>query len=769
MRLLLVTLKQRTKGTYPLRIELVQPVDALPKEVPAVGVHPLDVNKLTNLVGIYAEEGVVVEELAEGKSDKLTEMSAARFGSIAAASNNAPNQAVATLSIPSNSNALAYRHLDEVPGEEPGWNVTVSTKALEPWVRNAQLVNWIKLGNTRLTGRTRVRYEIERAPARRFTLILPATINTNLIKFEGANIRSRESRPTDLGNLYTITLQDKVRPGQVYMLNIDWELSQWDVDKNGTLEFQGPVTQGKNLSASLQAQFADAGMDLMVEGEEGWLVVSDESRTQLMISTGTTLQGLEKKNTGDLPEWAKDGSESARLVYYYIRPGYQLAMDVKRLKDAAVEPAWINQANFTSVVTEDGQMMTRMSLEINNHGKQFLGITLPREEDKIRSVFVNGQARRPTQQGEQFLVPLENSSELGAFPVEVTYTSRVDFPRMSGRVELPTPRFDVKLNNAHWWLYLPRDYAYSSFEGSMDRTDSQAIARRVSKLDTNKDGRLDQEEMGKDMQLGEILNNEDDLTLDLAKANQNNPRSGAVYGYDFKSYKLQEMGNTKKVIDNITRQQAIVESNFNKDNLSAVNRYNSQSINSINQLSGSLRGRSDGKYNEKLKNLQDNQRKLESQRRDLQVQQEQFAQQEFAFRNAFKPQQWGGQSAGTLIVSGGQMSVQAGPAILVNDKETVERQKRQIDEIDRIQMRVTTGEVTPLNINLPREGVFLAFSQPLQTETDKSMTISFKAENTRRTNWWGVAVRSALGISILFFLVQAVRHFALRKPALAKA
>ena len=115
------------------------------------------------------------------------------------------------------------------------------------------------------------------------------------------------------------------------------------------------------------------------------------------------------------------------------------------------------------------------------------------------------------------------------------------------------------------------------------------------------------------------------------------------------------------------------------------------------------------------------------------------------------------------------MSAQGRTTLLVVDTETVERQKRQIDEIDRIQKRVTTGEVTPLNINLPREGVFLAFSQPLQTETDKSMTISFEAENTRRTNWWVVLVWSALGISILFFLVQAIRHFALQKSALAEA
>ena len=92
----------------------------------------------------------------------------------------------------------------------------------------------------------------------------------------------------------------------------------------------------------------------------------------------------------------------------------------------------------------------------------------------------------------------------------------------------------------------------------------------------------------------------------------------------------------------------------------------------------------------------------------------------------------------------------------------------QIDEIDRIQKRVTTGEVTPLNINLPRDGVFLAFSQPLQTETDKPMTISFTVENTRRTSWWIVLMWSSLGITVLFSLILAVRRFALCKPALSE-
>jgi hypothetical protein len=343
--------------------------------------------------------------------------------------------------------------------------------------------------------------------------------------------------------------------------------------------------------------------------------------------------------------------------------------------------------------------------------------------------------------------------------VEVTYTSRVDFPRMSGRVEVFTPQLDIKLNNAHWWLFLPRDYDYSKYKGSMDHMDSKAISRRTSKLDVNQDGRLDKNELGKDSQLGEMLDT-GQHSLELAKAN---PRSGAVYGYDKSKYEGQEQFNTVRVLDNIARQQKIVESNLDADNLSGANRYNDQSIQSLNQLAGALKGSSNERDNKKLNDLFKKQRALETRRRDRQIQEEQYAQQNFAFRNTFKPQQWAGQNAGT---SSGQSQTRgpAGiPALLAVDPETLERQKRQVDEIDRIQKRVTTGEVTPLNINLPREGLFLAFSQPLQTEKGKPMNISFKVENMRRTNWWIVGLWSALGISLLHFLVTVVRQFALRK------
>ena len=117
----------------------------------------------------------------------------------------------------------------------------------------------------------------------------------------------------------------------------------------------------------------------------------------------------------------------------------------------------------------------------------------------------------------------------------------------------------------------------------------------------------------------------------------------------------------------------------------------------------------------------------------------------------------------------GQGSAQGlGPgqgAPLAFEAEEVERMHRQHEEIERMQSRVERSEITPLNINLPQDGMFLAFNQPLQTKIGEPMTISFEVDNVHRTNWFSVLLWAALAVALLHFLITAVRTFALRKPA----
>src|SRR5207249_4541522 len=60
-RILEVTLKERTSGSYGLRLELAQTIKDLPKTMNILGVHPWGVGKLTGFVSVSVEPGVSIK------------------------------------------------------------------------------------------------------------------------------------------------------------------------------------------------------------------------------------------------------------------------------------------------------------------------------------------------------------------------------------------------------------------------------------------------------------------------------------------------------------------------------------------------------------------------------------------------------------------------------------------------------------------------------------------------------------------------------------
>jgi len=125
--------------------------------------------------------------------------------------------------------------------------------------------------------------------------------------------------------------------------------------------------------------------------------------------------------------------------------------------------------NLTTVVAEDGQMMTEFSLSVRNNGRQHLEIALPAGAT-VWSAFVAGQAVKPSLREGRLLLPLENAgSDDAALAVELTYVSTNQFPANHGRVHLVSPTIDVPLKNARWEVYLPENYHYDEFTGTMSR------------------------------------------------------------------------------------------------------------------------------------------------------------------------------------------------------------------------------------------------------------------------------------------------------------
>ena len=323
------------------------------------------------------------------------------------------------------------------------WKLAVSTEIIESWVR-AEVAGFLTVSDTLASGRALVRYDIQNAPVKEFRLKIPTAWKN--VEITGANIRRRDQT----GGEWRVELQNKVKG--IFLLSVTWE-------------------QPGNLQTN---QLAVTGVEALgVERETGTLAIL--AKSPLQVSAGSASGELVRIDEREIPEWAgtgaamRAGHESVALAYRYTRPGYQLVAQVKRFEDAAVLQALVDNLHLTTVVADDGQMMTEMSLGIHNNGRQDLEVELPAGAH-VWSAFVAGQPVRPTEREGRLLLPLERSGPDGApVLVELTYVAADKFPKGKGRLEFVSPKVDMPLKNARWEFYLPPDYDYRDFAGSMAR------------------------------------------------------------------------------------------------------------------------------------------------------------------------------------------------------------------------------------------------------------------------------------------------------------
>jgi len=616
-RTLEVQLKERVQGPYCLRVFLLKWQKELPKNMEVAGVHPLGAQKLSGFVSVTSEAGVQAKaEAAEG----LTEV---------------PADAT------TGSGALAYKFLATDAETQPKWKLVVATEALEPWVR-AEVANWATLSETLLSGRAVVRYDIANAPVKELRLRVPAAFKN--VEINGANIRRRDQK----GEEWAVQLQSKVFGS--YALTVTWE-QPFDA-KNGALDLPGIETLG-------------------TERETGSVAIA--ARPPWQVEKKSASSDLLPMDVRELPAWAGEGRPSETvshvvLAWRYLRPGYKLSLAAKRFEEAQVLQALVDNVRLTTVVAEDGQMMTLMTLSIRNNARQHLEVELPAKAE-VWSAFVAGRAVRPTVRDDgKLLLPLERTGADDA-PVSVELTYVVP-DRFRGRMSMKTPSLDVPLKNARWDLYLPADYRYSRFEGTMAH-EAAATPHYVTFTAS------DYERADRDNK----MNVEREITTAIS-----NVRSKLAGG------KLKEaavmMNNLRQIGDRTYAGNAAEVQKLQKD-IAVVGSY------------GLLTN---------------------------------------TYETAYKT--W--------------VSPSDAPQAAFQFSETAQKAaEQQWDKLQQAQ-ELAEAKVQPLRVNLPTHGVRHSFTQVLQTEMGKPMTIEFSAVSTRTTGWPMRIGLSVGGFVALWLVVNAL-------------
>jgi hypothetical protein len=310
---------------------------------------------------------------------------------------------------------------------------------------------------------------------------------------------------------------------------------------------------------------------------------------------------------------------------------------------------------------------------VRNNGLQHLEIELPAGA-KVWSAFVGGEAVRPALSQGKLLLPLEAATTDADAPVavELTYVGSEKFPKGRGLVNLASPQLGVPLKNARWDLYLPPDYDYQQFGGSMTH-EAQAAP--------------------------------------------------TVQSYSLSEYNAQEAekkqlkaSNTKDFISNVRRKLA------NGD----VNGINSSS--SYDNYSTADAG---------------TRAELEGLKRDVEnIQGNNLSQQQRVFNNS------GNFGAGMTLANTANAQALANTA---NDMIARDQWNRLAQA-----QELAVARVRPLRVNLPTRGLHQAFTQVLQTEIEKPLTIHFTAANARSGGWFRWLLGGVLAFLALWVLVKAL-------------
>ena len=631
-RVVEVALTQRTMGGYALDVALVQEHSTLPKTIAVVGVQPFDTQKSSGFVIVASEMGVATKV---DSFDALTEVPAATLG----LRGNADGT----------SATLAFKLIGTDPTAAANWKLGVTTETVEPWVR-AEVVNYLTVSETLVSGRATVRYDIANAPVKEFRVRVPAAFKN--FDISGANIRRRDQN----GEEWRVELQSKVRG--TFALTVTWE-SEKSAASN-VVEFAGVTATN-------------------VEREVGYVVVA--AKPPIQVSEKSLGELLTKIDFNELPDWTERPTKETVLAFKYLRPGYRLALDVKRYGEAEVLAALVESARLTTVVADDGQLMTEASLTVRNNGRQHLEVELP-AGSTIWSAFVAGEPVRPNVRNGKLLLAMERNADDAPVAIELTFVSTEKFPKRSGAFALASPKFDVPVKNARWDLYLPPDYDYSDFEsGSMTKTaESAPIVQMFSAS-----GYWSQ-------QNEKAAANKAERKMELSNV------SSSLRG-----------GNVKEAVNFYSRARDKSQTGEEQREIVALEQQ-------VRRAQGG--------------NL------IEAQRN---------------YWNDNNARFNGGQ---TFDAANLPAQPQMGQGFLNVDYDT-KVAELQWSRLEAAQ-QVAKAKVAPLHINLPTRGVKLSFSQVLQTEVRKPMTVKFHAENTKEMGWPKKALWSALGFAVLWLGVAGV-------------
>lgn len=347
---------------------------------------------------------------------------------------------------------LAFRVL------QTPWSLALDIEQVDPWIQVTSLEH-ATVNEALVKVVANLQYQIENTGLKALRVFLPT--NAESVRFSGEQLADFLPLPGVRTN----------------------GLQAWEVKLHRRVI--GPYL----LQATYQTLMPEKAPDTVLRGvqaadvnlQRGFVTVQSGGRLQVRADTApSALQPAEWQSIPhalqkDLP------AAAANFTYRLVEPSFELPLKLERHEAAKLLPARINNIGFTSVISDDGIMLTQVRLEMQPGDSRSLNFTLPKGA-RFWFAFVNQNGVWPWRDGDNILIPLEPQARGGRpLPVELVYSCPIGAasPR-SLDLELLAPRFELPLEDLTWRVSLSDKWQVNHWSGSFQLQQDEIVPRAAA-------------------------------------------------------------------------------------------------------------------------------------------------------------------------------------------------------------------------------------------------------------------------------------------------
>lgn len=341
---------------------------------------------------------------------------------------------------------------------QPQWTLGLDIEQVDAWVQVTGLQH-VSVSEAQVKVAANLQYQIENTGLKALRLQVP--VNAESVHFRGDQVADFLMVPGAVTNGWQ-TWEVKLHRRIIgkYMLQAAW---------------QTPVAEAATNAVVSGIQASDANL------QRGYVTVQSSGRLQVQAQPlPSALQPAEWQSIPrvllqDIP------AATANLTYRLVEPGYQLALQLERHEATKLLPARVNSVTLSSVISDEGVMLTQVKMELIPGDKRLLNFTLPKDA-QFWFAFVNQKGVWPWRDADKILLPLEQQSKPDqATTVELFYSSRIGNPGTSKLdLSLYGPKFDLPLENIVWQVYLNEKWELTKSGGTMQFQQDSPVEQPVA-------------------------------------------------------------------------------------------------------------------------------------------------------------------------------------------------------------------------------------------------------------------------------------------------